>query len=154
MPGKTKEYWIEKLGLQPHPKEEKGFFRETHRDEYTVTGRTGEERAASTVIYFLHDHDVLSENTTFFKVKHTEMIHHYHGSPLTLYYIDEKERKLNVLKLGEEEFHFPFPKDTWFTRVCEVEGGYSLIGCTVSPGFDFKDLVTTPFKELKNLFDS
>ncbi len=31
MPGKAKEYWIEKLGLQPHPKEEKGFFRETHR---------------------------------------------------------------------------------------------------------------------------
>ena len=31
MTGKAKEYWIEKLGLQPHPKEEKGFFRETHR---------------------------------------------------------------------------------------------------------------------------
>jgi len=151
---KTKEYWIEKLKLQPHPKEDKGFFRETFRDDLEVTGRTNEARAASTVIYFLHEFDKLTDNSTFFKVKHTEMIHWYHGSPLILYYINEKERKLEKVEVGVEEFHFPFPRDTWFTRVCETEGSYSLIGCTVSPGFDFKDLVTCSYKEVKHLIEA
>ena len=61
---------------------------------------------------------------------------------------------MKKVELGVEEFHFPFPKETWFTRVCEVPDSYSLIGCTVSPGFDFKDLQTTAFKNLKSLFDA
>jgi predicted cupin superfamily sugar epimerase len=42
---KDKEYWINKFDLQPHPKETKGFFKETFRDEFTVIGSSGEQRS-------------------------------------------------------------------------------------------------------------
>jgi len=42
---KDKEYWINKFDLQPHPKETKGFFKETFRDEFTVIGCSGEQRS-------------------------------------------------------------------------------------------------------------
>jgi len=148
---KDKEHWIKKFDLQPHPKEEAGFFRETFRDEFQVTGVAGEPRAASTLIYFLHVHETLKTNTTFFKVKSTETIHWYYGDPLMLYYIKEETGTLEKFELGVEDFHFAFPRGCWFTRLCEKKDGYSLIGASVAPGFDFKDLETTDYQSLQHL---
>jgi len=152
MSRKEKEYWVEKFNLQPHPKGEKGFFKETFRDEMQVSGVTGEQRAASTLIYFLHEYDTLQSDTIFFKVKHSEAVHWYYGDPITLYTIQDGELKTVVL--GEEEFQHVFPRDTWFTRLCLKEGGYTLMGCSVSPGFDFNDLETTEYKNLQHLIKS
>eukprot|EP00088_Acartia_fossae_P027441 TRINITY_DN28200_c0_g1_i1.p1 TRINITY_DN28200_c0_g1~~TRINITY_DN28200_c0_g1_i1.p1 ORF type:complete len:153 (-),score=33.50 TRINITY_DN28200_c0_g1_i1:162-620(-) len=148
---KDKEYWIKKFDLQPHPKEEKGYFKETFRDEFQVTGTAGKSRSASTLIYFLHLHDTLQPTTTFFKVQSVESIHWYYGDPVNLYYIDEAKKSLEKVVLGEEDFHFCFPRDTWFTRLCEKEDGYALVGASVAPGFDFEDLVTTEFQTLQHL---
>lgn len=75
---------------------------------------------------------------SIYQVKSVETIHWYYGSPLHLYYINEEERKLVKVELGVDEFQFAFPRGVWFTRLCEVEDGYSLVGASVAPGFDFQ----------------
>ena len=42
------------------------------------------------------------------------------------------------MELGVDEFQFAFPRGVWFTRLCEVDDGYSLVGASVAPGFDFQ----------------
>ena len=50
----TAEYWIETLGLWPHPGLETGHLNEVYRDNHVVIGTSGKERSAGTNIYFLH----------------------------------------------------------------------------------------------------
>ena len=149
----TVKYWVEKFGLAPHPAA-KGFFRETFRDEVKVQNINGDERSASTLIYFLHEPEELNDETTFFRVQSTEMIHWYHGEPMTIYYMPNKDSsKMEKVVLGPtgDHFHICLPRDRWFTRLCitDKEGGFTLVGATVAPGFDFKDLETKTYAELK-----
>ena len=85
MAGKSVQHWVDKLQLAAHPNA-KGYYKETFRDSSQVQNGKGEERSASTLIYFLHVPEQLDNSTTFFRVQSTEMIHWYQGEPLTLYY--------------------------------------------------------------------
>ena len=152
MAAKTVEFWVDKLQLSAHP-HAKGYYKETFRDSAQVKNTKGEERSASTLIYFLHVPEQLDNSTTFFRVQSTEMIHWYQGEPLTLYYMpDHNSTELQKVVLGpEDQFHFCFPKRCWFTRLCltDKKEGFSLVGATVAPGFEFSDLETRTYGELK-----
>ena len=153
MSPKTVQFWVDKFQLSAHP-HAKGYYKETHRDSAQVQNSKGDARSASTLIYFLHVPEQLDNLTTFFRVQSTEMIHWYHGDPLTLYYMPDAgstELKKVVLGPEAEEFHFCFPRQCWFTRLCLTDNkeGFSLVGATVAPGFDFSDLETRTYGELK-----
>lgn len=134
--------WIEKLGLQPHP--EGGYYRETYRAEQRLMGCCLDfhegPRVMSTAIYFLLPGDQFS---TLHRLRSDEMWHFYAGNPLTLHLID-REGNLSQIRLGRnfqngEVFQAVVKAGCWFGATVDEPEGYALVGCTVSPGFEFED---------------
>jgi len=113
---------IEQLQLQPHP--EGGHFRETFRD-------AGEGRGASTAIFFLLK---AGEVSRWHRIDAAEVWHFYRGAPLEL----KIGKDTYVLGPDIDEAQLPqlvVPPGEW--QAARSLGEYTLVGCTVAPGFDF-----------------
>jgi len=128
---------IDLLALQPHP--EGGYFREVFRSARNVRLPDGEkERSAITTIYFLL---TSGECSRLHRIESDEVWHYYEGAELELYRIDEGGSKCNRCLLGPVgELCKPFcavPAGSW--QAARTEGDYTLVGCTVAPGFEFGD---------------
>jgi predicted cupin superfamily sugar epimerase len=119
---------IARLDLKPHP--EGGHFRETFRD-----ARTADGRAASTAIYFLL---ARGERSHWHRIDAVEMWHHYAGAPLILRIADDAgQRDVHLgpdLAAGEQPQAI-VPVRAW--QAAESAGEWTLVGCTVAPGFEF-----------------
>lgn len=137
------QYWKERLNLESHV--EGGSFREIYRAQHTLPkevlkrGHNG-ERAASTSIYFLLEYGQFS---AFHRIASDELWHHYDGTALCIYEI-QTDGKLIKHLLGKDFDNGERPQviilaGSWFGSRVEEEGGYTLCGCTVAPGFDFAD---------------
>jgi len=128
---------IETLGMQPHP--EGGYYAETFRDP--VTDASG--RAASTLIYFLLPEGVLSR---WHKVDAVETWHWYAGSPLELSISadgqDKQVHRLGPDILSGERPQGIVPRDAW--QQARSLGAWTLVGCTVAPGFQFEGFEMAP----------
>ncbi len=133
---------IQKLNLERHP--EGGYFKQTYssKDIIPVPKRyDGESRPSSTHIYYLLASDDFS---AWHKIKSDEIWHHYSGAPLKLLIID-RDGKLQEVSLGnplEESDAVPqycVNHGLWFSAHIDISNSYSLVGCTVSPGFDYRD---------------
>jgi uncharacterized protein len=145
---------ISDLNLLPHP--EGGFFRETYRSEGLVDIQSlGSEykskRSFSTCIYFMLTSDTFS---AFHRIKQDEIWHFYDGSVLCLYLISPVGEYSTVL-IGRdfengEIPQFVVPGGYWFGAT--VTDDYSLVGCTVSPGFEFVDFDLAARDELVSCF--
>lgn len=127
----TADELIALLELQAHP--EGGYFRETFRDEENVAGG----RAASTAIYFLLKAGELSR---WHRVDAAETWHWYKGAPLELGIAPPQgsaQRLLlgNNLTAGERPQAI-VPPGYW--QQARSLGDYTLVGCTVAPGFLFE----------------
>ena len=152
---KDSAYWINSLGLLPHP--EGGFYKETYRSNEEITNnalpdRFSGNRSFATAIYFLLEEGNFS---AFHKIKSDEIWHFYDGSPVLIHTIDN-DGTLITYKLGNSPIDGVFPQitipaNTWFAS--ESTGNFSLVGCTVSPGFDFNDFEMANRKMLVNLFE-
>lgn len=131
---------ISLLSLVPHP--EGGHFKETYRSQHRVN-REGDavSRSASTAIYYLLRG---RERSTWHRIRSDEMWHFYDGVPLRIYVL-EPDGGLSVLTLGHPlrhegaQFQALVPAGRWFAAECEEPEGYSLVGCTVAPGFEFEE---------------
>ena len=124
------------LGLSPHP--EGGFFRETFRSPAPPGGR-----AASTAIYYLLRE---GEVSAWHRVDADEVWHHYAGAPLELILSDGGGSREAVL-LGNdfgrgERPQAVVPAGVWQTA--RTLGGWTLVGCTVAPAFDFAGFELAP----------
>jgi len=138
---KNASYWINSLNLLPHP--EGGYYKETYRSlgeikDNTLPNRFNGSRAYSTAIYFLLEKGNFS---AFHRIKSDELWHFYDGDPIAIHVITNNGT-LTTHMLGKQPHkgYFPqivIPANTWFAS--ESIGNFSLAGCTVSPGFDFKD---------------
>lgn len=153
---KSAQYWIDKLNLLPHP--EGGYFREIYRSPEMINRdalpeRYQGSRSFSTSIYFLIKYD---NNSAFHRILSDEIWHFYTGSPLTLYVIDQ-QGELNVLKLGpdpdqNQDFQAIVKKNTWFGASVDEKNEYTLVGCTIAPGFEFNDFELASPNELEKKF--
>lgn len=143
---------IEKLKLEQHP--EGGFFRETYRsvdeiDEGNLDSKYKGSRSYATCIYFLLTSDSFS---AFHRIIQDEIWHFYDGSPLLLHIITNEGSYSSVI-IGDdiangETPQFVVPGGCWFAANVVNNDDYSLLGCTVSPGFDFRDFELPEQKEL------
>jgi len=120
---------IAALGLAPHP--EGGYYRETFRD-----AEPKGERAHSTAIYFLLKAGQVSR---WHRVDAVEIWHWHAGAPLALA-IAPPEGPAEMLRLGPavldgERPQGVVPKGSW--QQARSLGAWTLVGCTVSPGFEF-----------------
>lgn len=144
--------WIKKLDLEPHP--EGGYYKETYRSDVSSSfdGFDG-FRNASTAIYFM----LMKGNfSAYHRIRSDEMWHFYDGDPVSIFVLD-KEGMLKEIKLGLDTERGEFPQalieaGSWFASTVVAGGDYSLVGCTVSPGFDFQDFEIANREELLNSF--
>ena len=135
MPSLTADDIIGLIGLRPHP--EGGHFREAFRDARKVDGR-----AVSTAIYFLLKR---GERSHWHRVDAVEIWHWYAGAALMLG-IAEEGRTTRV-RLGPdlvagERPQAVVPAAAW--QSAESLGDWTLVGCTVAPGFDFAHFELAP----------
>jgi predicted cupin superfamily sugar epimerase len=141
--GLTADDLIKRFNLVSHP--EGGWFRETYRSTEIIPGdalpeRFGGPRSFSTSIYFLLEQGDIS---ALHRIKSDEMWHFYAGAPLTIHVITpigaHRELKLGADVAASESFQDVVPTGCWFGAEISGTGPYSLVGCTVAPGFDFGD---------------
>ncbi len=120
---------IKELDLAPHP--EGGFYRQTWAE-------TNEDRASGTSIYFLLKKDQPSHWHT---VDAAEIWHYYSGAPLILSISETEIGPANDHILGPdlargERPQIIVPEMAW--QAAKTSGDWTLVGCTVSPGFLFE----------------
>jgi predicted cupin superfamily sugar epimerase len=125
---------VKRLGMKPHP--EGGHFVETFRD---ASGPDG--RARSTAILFLL---AKGERSHWHRVDATEIWHYHAGDPLQLE-IDDGRR--TVIALGPDVLRGEtpqgvVPQGAW--QAAETSGDWTLVGCTVAPGFEFRGFELAP----------
>ena len=127
---------IARLELKPHP--EGGHYRETFRD--TRTDADG--RSRSTAIYFLL---ARGERSHWHRIDAVEVWHYYAGAPLTLQIADDGgQRSVRLgpdLAAGEAPQAI-VPPHAW--QAAESTGDWTLVGCTVAPGFEFAKFELAP----------
>jgi uncharacterized protein len=128
---------ITRLELRPHP--EGGHYRETFRDSRT----DAQGRALSTAIYFLL---ARGERSHWHRVDAVEVWHYYAGHALTLHIANEG-CKPHAVRLGPdpaagERPQAIVPAQAW--QAAESTGDWTLVGCTVSPGFEFAGFELAP----------
>jgi uncharacterized protein len=128
---------IRLLGLVPHP--EGGHYGETFRDHRLVEGR-----AASTAIYFLL---ARGERSHWHKVDAVETWHYYVGAPLALEIAANAKGPVERVTLGPdlatgERPQAVVPAHAW--QAARSLGDWTLVGCTVAPGFEFRGFELAP----------
>jgi predicted cupin superfamily sugar epimerase len=120
---------VARLELKPHP--EGGHYRETFRDSRVDASG----RSASTAIYFLL---ARGERSHWHRIDAVEAWHYYAGHPLTLRIADDAGRRTVTLGPDLAAGEVPqaiVPAQAW--QAAESTGDWTLVGCTVAPGFDF-----------------
>ena len=125
-----------RLDLKPHP--EGGHFRETFRDPRADS----DGRALSTAIYFLL---ARGERSHWHRIDAVEIWHYYAGSALTLQIACEEDTR--SVRLGSdlaagEVPQAIVPAQAW--QAAESNGDWTLVGCTVAPGFEFSKFELAP----------
>lgn len=151
----TAKYWIKNLNLLPHP--EGGFYKESYRSSEIIPhnympNRFDGDRAFSTAIYFLLEKGNFS---AFHRIKSDEIWHFYDGDSVAIYEINNKGIFTKHI-LGKqidkgELLQIVIPANSWFAS--ESTGNFSLVGCTVAPGFDFNDFEMAKQNILINQFE-
>jgi uncharacterized protein len=139
----TAKQYVDKLQLQAHP--EGGYFKETYRciesiEDNCLPERFTGARSISTSIYYLLEQ---ADYSGFHKIKSDECWHFYAGGTLLIHVI-ETTGYYSCIKLGSdilngETFQFVVPAGAWFASEPAANVAFSLVGCTVAPGFDFED---------------
>ncbi len=139
----TAQEYVQALNMQTHP--EGGYFVEMYRSAEMVPAdalpdRFGGARTMSTAIYFLLESHHIS---ALHRIQSNEVWHFYDGGPLDVFVI-EPNGELRIIRLGRdmaagEVFQAVVPAGCWFGSKPAPGSAFSLVGCTVAPGFDFTD---------------
>ena len=127
---------IARLELKPHP--EGGHYRETFRDSRS----DADGRSRSTAIYFLL---ARGERSHWHRIDAVEVWHYYAGATLTLHIADDTGQRsvtLGVDIAAGEQPQGIVPPHAW--QAAESNGDWTLVGCTVAPGFEFSGFEVAP----------
>jgi len=148
---------IDRLALEKHP--EGGYYRETYRSEESMPAKNLPERfvcgvrSFSTAIYFLlADEDY----SALHRIKSDEVWHFYAGGALMIHELDQSGRYTRH-RLGGDTgedvaFQAVVRAGSWFGATLEKPDTFALVGCTVAPGFDFRDFKMADRAELLRLY--
>lgn len=137
------QYYVSRLGLEPHP--EGGYYKRTFESEEQTSDQElsvqfeGTRKLYTSIYFLLGSKDI----SHLHRLKSDELWYYHAGSALTIHVIDEngeyKEYKLGT-NLDEGEVpQVLVPKNSIFGSSVMKEDTFSLVGCMVSPGFEFRD---------------
>ncbi|MGQ8365482.1 cupin domain-containing protein [Glaciecola sp. 1036] len=146
------ENLIESLSLKPHP--EGGYYNEEYRSNLSLTSPTAnEQRVAMSHIYYLMPQGQISR---WHKVLHDEIWNVYEGDPLRILTFDGLEVEETFIgHIGREvqnNYYKVVPRG--YYQAAETTGLYTLLGCTVAPGFTFDDFFFLEDPKLKAVLQS
>lgn len=144
------------FAMQPHP--EGGYYVSTYRAAGQIPktalapGFQG-DRPFSTAILFLLEQGNFS---AFHRIQSDECWHFYEGGTLLIHCIFPDGR-LQTIRLGRalnrgETYQYVVPAGVWFASEPASDSLYSLVGCTVSPGFDFAEFELAGRQEIAAQF--
>ena len=129
--------------LEPHP--EGGYYRETWRSDTVIArealpeGFSGPRHCSTAILFLLENSDV----SRLHRIRSDEIWHFYGGGPLRLAMIfpdgTAKEIVLGQDIEAGQYVQYVVPAGVWFGAKPCAGTGFSFVGCTVSPGFDFAD---------------
>ena len=133
------------LGLKPHP--EGGMFVETFRDQNpdirSSDATPPGPRGWSTAIYYLLQ---AGEHSHWHRIDAAELWHYYAGGPLALTIsgngVDAQSIRVGPNIAAGERPQVVVPPNAWQTA--EPLGRWTLVGCTVAPGFEFSKFELAP----------
>lgn len=129
---------IKALDLKPHP--EGGYYKRTYQSEINIDLKNRTRPISTAIYYLLESHDY----SCWHRHKADEMWHHYCGSTILLYQLT-KAGELTCTKVGDisrDPSVRPqclIPANTWFAAEIAEPDSFTLIGCSVAPGFHFDD---------------
>lgn len=134
---------IQQLALTPHP--EGGFYKEVYRSAISIQEAClphhfdGERNICTSIYYLLQ----LGDFSAFHRIKSDEIWHFYAGGNLRLHLLDAAGKYAQFLLGGDlaagASFQVLMPAGVWFAAEPAPGTDFTLAGCTVSPGFDFRD---------------
>lgn len=147
---------IRHYGLHPHP--EGGYYAETYRSTGSIPASAlpaafaGERSYATAIVFLLEAGDM----SCLHRIRQDEGWHFYLGDPLRLVMISP-EGVFSEVRLGQdilngEHVQYTVPAGYWFGSTPAHGSTYCLVGCTVSPGFDFADFEMGTTDQLSRLF--
>lgn len=152
--------YIAALKMEPHP--EGGYFSQTYQaaeiiPQEALPVRFSGARPYSTAIYFLLENH---NRSALHRIQSDEVWHFYAGGPLTVYVIEPTSGTLSLVQLGNdpdrgEVFQAVVRAGCWFGAKPvgrPDESAFSLVGCTVAPGFDFADFELANQASMLSLF--
>ena len=131
------EELITRLGLQPHP--EGGHYRETWRGPAGPDGR----HIGTSIIYLL----VAGRRAHWHRIDATELWHFHAGAPCHLDVFDDETGTIRTAVLGPEltgDHHPQAIVEPHRWQSAETIGEWSLVGCTVTPAFEFDHFELAP----------
>ncbi len=147
---------IDRLKLTSHP--EGGWYREVYRSDEvlpadSLPARYEEPHCINTSIYFLLESNDFS---AFHRIKSDETWHFYLGSPVAIYILSPDGKYREVILgnnlIDNQELQYTILRDSWFAAKVQTTGSFALVGCTVSPGFEFSDFELAERQQLICLF--
>lgn len=143
---------IQQYGLLAHP--EGGYYAQTYKSaqEVELDGYDGARATSTAILFLLRENDI----SAFHRLKSDETWHCYAGGTATLHMID-KDRKYTTVLLGSPLMEgavpqYVVPAGTMFAVSVNDGSEFAFFGCTVSPGFDFKDFELPSRKELYDMY--
>ena len=156
MKNKEAKEIIEFFDLEKHP--EGGYFKEIYRSKGVILVKDLPDyfvgnRNYCTSIYFLLTSDSFS---AFHKINQDEIWHFYKGSNIKLHIISP-EGNYDVILIGNDFLkgeipQFTVPANYYFAAEVVENNSYSFVGCTVAPGFDFRDFTLPTYQTLSQIF--
>jgi predicted cupin superfamily sugar epimerase len=147
------QYYINQLQMLKHP--EGGWYKETYRSLGSISEPDyfDGKRSYSTGIYFLLTEDNFS---AFHRIKSDEMWHFYAGDGLTIHELKTDgsyvKHQLGLDLENGEQPQLVIAAKSWFASEVKKGESWCLVGCTVSPGFDFEDFEMATRVELIKLY--
>lgn len=140
---KSADHWIQHLKLEKHP--EGGYYTRVYTSDFqlnqiSLPNNFNGGRPVCTHIYYLLQRNDFS---AFHRIQSDELWHFYYGEPLKVFDIN-KEGSLTEHLLGTDIKNGQSPfciiqAGNWFAAELLPGSDYALMGCTVSPGFDFAE---------------
>ena len=133
----TAQYFIDQLKMEAHA--EGGYFVSTFHGDSTVVTPQGNRPNYTSIYFLLRSQDI----SHLHRLKSDELWYYHAGSALTVHMIHEdgtyEAKKLGLNIVDGEAPQIVVPKNTIFGSSVDDDNSFSLVGCMVSPGFDYTD---------------
>ena len=143
----TAYQWIKKLKLKEHP--EGGYFAEIYRSEVTLSSEDMERNLSTSIYYLLKSGEI----SHWHQLASDELWYFHAGSDVVVHLFDEGMYRQELVGISDSaKPQLVIPAGSVFAAEVKDKDSYCLLGCMVSPGFDFEDFRMVEADELIDIF--